>query len=171
MSWISRSFIAYDREYHCHRHLHYHPHMYFHFHFLLHLHFHIHIHFHLHPHVHFHFHPPHSHLHSLFHSHFYSHHHPYPYFHSHSLDVAVAVQLRVTVKKATKNVQLFLEHCCKTSWIAMLRVLPPTKTNLATLFIARQVRTWVVKRATSVFNWFCSNVAKRVARFLLPVLL
>ena len=28
---------------------------------------------------------------------------------------------------------------------------------------------WVVKRATSIFNSFCSNVAKQVARFLLPV--
>ena len=27
----------------------------------------------------------------------------------------------------------------------------------------------VVKRATSLFNSFCSNVAKQVARFLLPV--
>ena len=28
---------------------------------------------------------------------------------------------------------------------------------------------WVVKCATSLFNSFCSNVAKQVARFLLPV--
>jgi len=28
---------------------------------------------------------------------------------------------------------------------------------------------WVVKRATSLFNSFCSNVARQVARFLLPV--
>ena len=28
-------------------------------------------------------------------------------------------------KRATKNVQLVLQHCCKTCWIAMLRVLPP----------------------------------------------
>ena len=28
---------------------------------------------------------------------------------------------------------------------------------------------WVVKRATSLFNSFCNNVAKQVARFLLPV--
>ena len=43
--------------------------------------------------------------------------------------------------------------------------------NLATVFLARQGRTWVVKRATSLFSLFCSNVAKLVARFLLPVLL
>ena len=34
--------------------------------------------------------------------------------------------LKGTEKRATKNVQLVLQHCCKTSWIAMLRVLPPT---------------------------------------------
>ena len=43
--------------------------------------------------------------------------------------------------------------------------------NLATVFLARQGRTWVVKRATSLFNLVCSNVAKQVALFLLPVLL
>ena len=32
-----------------------------------------------------------------------------------------------TVKRATKNVQLFLQHWCKTSWIAMLRVSPSAK--------------------------------------------
>ena len=53
----------------------------------------------------------------------------------------------------------------------MLLVLPPTKTNLTTLFLAKQGRTWVVKRATSLLNLVCSNVAKQVARFLLPVLL
>ena len=30
---------------------------------------------------------------------------------------------------------------------------------------------WVVKCATSLFNLFCSNVARQVARFLLPVFL
>ena len=30
--------------------------------------------------------------------------------------------------------------------------------------------SWVVKRATSLFNSFCSHVAKQIARFLLPVL-
>ena len=36
--------------------------------------------------------------------------------------------------------------------------------NFATLFVARQVRTSVVKHATSLINSFCSNVAKQVAR-------
>ena len=31
-----------------------------------------------------------------------------------------------TVKRPTKNVLLVFHHCCKTSWIAMWRVLPPT---------------------------------------------
>ena len=31
-----------------------------------------------------------------------------------------------TEKRATKNMQLLLQHCCKTSWKAMLHVLPPT---------------------------------------------
>ena len=48
-----------------------------------------------------------------------------------------------TEKRATKSVQLVLQHYCKT--------------------------TLVIKRATSLFNSFCSNVARQVARFLLPV--
>ena len=32
---------------------------------------------------------------------------------------------KAAVKRATKNVQLVLQHSCKPSWIAMLRVLPP----------------------------------------------
>ena len=51
----------------------------------------------------------------------------------------------------------------------MLLVLPPTKTNLATLFLARKVRT-LDRGTTFLFNLVCSNVAKQVARFLLPVL-
>ena len=43
--------------------------------------------------------------------------------------------------------------------------------NLATVFLARQGRTWVVKHTTSLFNLVCSNVAKQVARFLVPILL
>ena len=37
--------------------------------------------------------------------------------------------------EATKHVQLVLQHCSKTSWIAMLHVLLPTKTNVATLLL------------------------------------
>ena len=42
-------------------------------------------------------------------------------------------------------------------------------TQLATtLFVTRQVWTWVVKHATLLFNMFCSNVAKQVACFCCP---
>ena len=39
------------------------------------------------------------------------------------------------VKRATTKVQLDLQHCCKMSWLSMLRVLPPTRKYLATLFV------------------------------------
>ena len=32
---------------------------------------------------------------------------------------------KAAVKRVTRNVQLVLQHCCKPSWVAMLRVLPP----------------------------------------------
>ena len=38
---------------------------------------------------------------------------------------------KVTLKRAKKT-QLALQHCCKTSWMAMLRVLPPTNQNCFT---------------------------------------
>ena len=44
----------------------------------------------------------------------------------------------------------------------------PKKKKLATLFVARQVATSVIKRATSLFHTFCGNVAKHVARFCCP---
>ena len=36
------------------------------------------------------------------------------------------------------------------------------------LFNAKQVWTWVIKRATLLFNMFCMNVAKQVALFCCP---
>ena len=57
-----------------------------------------------------------------------------------------------TVKRATNNVQVVLQHCCKMNWIAMLRVLLPRwKKNLETSFVARHVRTAVVKRWLHIF--------------------
>ena len=44
----------------------------------------------------------------------------------------------------------------------MLRVLPPTKNTLQPYLL------WVVKRATSLFNSFCSNVVRHVALFCCP---
>ena len=50
----------------------------------------------------------------------------------------------------------------------MLRVLPPTKKNLAALFVARQFHTSVVKSATSLLHLSCSDDAKQVFRFWNP---
>ena len=72
-------------------------------------------------------------------------------------------------KRATKNVQLVLQDCCKTSWIAMLRVLPTMFKPVNNLICCKTGLMWVVKRATSLFNSFRSNLAKQVARVLLPV--
>ena len=51
----------------------------------------------------------------------------------------------------------------------MLRVLPPKFKPVNNLICCKTGFMWMVKRATSLFNSFCSNVAKQVARFLLPV--
>ena len=64
-----------------------------------------------------------------------------------------------TVKRATKNEQFVLQHCCKTSEIAILHALPPSF-----------YRVLQKKLGCRVINSFCYNVAKQVARFLLPAL-
>ena len=56
-----------------------------------------------------------------------------------------------------KSTFFFLQHCCKTSWIAMLRISPPCN---------RWVSTSVVKLSTSLMNLFYTNVGKQVASFL-----
>ena len=71
--------------------------------------------------------------------------------------------------RATKNVQLVLQHCCKTSWIATLHILPPWFKPVNKLICCKTGLMWVVKHATLQFNSFCSNGARQVARFLLPV--
>lgn len=53
--------------------------------------------------------------------------------------------LQGTEKWATKNVQLVFPHCCKTSWIAVLRVLPPTFKPVDHLICCRTGLMWVVK--------------------------
>ena len=75
-------------------------------------------------------------------------------------------------KWATKNMQLVLQHCCRTSGITMSRVLPAPTSNLScSKSGCLRGLMWVVKCATSLFNLFCSNVARQVAHFLLPVFL
>ena len=51
----------------------------------------------------------------------------------------------------------------------MLRVLPPMVKPVNNMIFCKTGLMWVVKRATSLFNSFCSNVARQVACFLLPV--
>ena len=51
----------------------------------------------------------------------------------------------------------------------MLRVLPRMFKPVSNLICRKTGFMWVVKRTTSLFNSFGSNVAKEVARFLLPV--
>ena len=50
----------------------------------------------------------------------------------------------------------------------MLRVLPPMFKPVNNLICCKTGLMWVVKRATSLFNSFCSNVAKQVAHFCCP---
>ena len=68
------------------------------------------------------------------------------------------------------NVQPVLQHWCKTSWIAMLRVSPHTFKPVNNLICYKTGLMWVIKRATLLFNSFCSTIARKVACFLLPVL-
>ena len=51
----------------------------------------------------------------------------------------------------------------------MLCVLPPKLKPVNNLICRKTGLTWVVKHATLLFNLFCSNVARQVARFLSPI--
>ena len=68
-----------------------------------------------------------------------------------------------------QNMQLVLQHCCKTSWIAMLRVLPPMFKPVNNLICCKTGLMWVGKRPTLLVNSFCSNVARQVNYFFLPI--
>ena len=73
--------------------------------------------------------------------------------------------LKATVKRATENLQLVLPE---NELNSVLRVLPPSflpffqqkRIQIVVVFFA-----CMVKRKTSLFNSFCTNVAKQVARF------
>ena len=56
--------------------------------------------------------------------------------------------VKVRVKRATKNLQLVLQHCCKTSWTTILRVLPPTKKTLQHHYLQDRF-----ERPGSVLRW------------------
>ena len=64
---------------------------------------------------------------------------------------------------------LVLQHRCKTSWIAMLRVLPPTSNLACTKSGLLTGLNMGGKTRNNDFQLRCSNVAKQVACFLLPV--
>ena len=51
-----------------------------------------------------------------------------------------------------------------------LRVLLAAFKPVNNLICCKTGLMWVVKRATSLFNWFCSNDGRKFAFFLLPVL-
>ena len=72
---------------------------------------------------------------------------------------------KATVKRAAKNVQLVLKYCCKTSWIAIMRVLPHKFELVLQQLRLQGFISRGEKRATSLFNSFWSKVAKQVARF------
>ena len=58
-------------------------------------------------------------------------------------------------KRATKKVQLVMQHCCKASWIGMLRGLLTSFKPVNNLICCKTGLMWVVKRATSLFNSLC----------------
>ena len=74
------------------------------------------------------------------------------------------LKVRKNGQEKTRN--LFCHSAAK---LAMLRVLSLTLKPVSNLICCKTGLMWVVKRATSLFNSFCSNVARQVARFMLPV--
>ena len=80
-----------------------------------------------------------------------------------TLDSFSSYTLKSSVKRATKKRATCFATLPQNELRGMLRVVPP-------FLVARHVRTMVIKRTTSLFNSFSSNVAKQVAHFLLPVL-
>ena len=75
-------------------------------------------------------------------------------------------------KKSNKKVQLVLQHCRKTSWIAMLRALPPITNKVARYFLVggkniafqlvlqqccKSSCTFVVARFTAP-SWWCVRI-------------
>ena len=84
---------------------------------------------------------------------------------------------RICHKESSELLRLWTpdQNCQRNVWISAskkMATLPLKRSSSqpsTTLFVARQVWKWMVKRATSLFNLFCSNVARQVARFVLPV--
>ena len=74
--------------------------------------------------------------------------------------------LKVRKNGQQKTGNLFCHSAAK---LAMLCVLSLTLKPVSNLICCKTGLMWVVKRATSLFNSFCSNVARQVARFMLLV--
>ena len=70
------------------------------------------------------------------------------------------------VQRATKNVQLMLQNDLNSN-------VAPFTTHEKNLILLQDMhdRTWAVKRTKWLFHLSCSNAAKKIVRFLLPVLL
>ena len=76
--------------------------------------------------------------------------------------ISVTVSFSSFGKTGNKNVRLDLKK------ITMLCVLPPSFKPVNNLICCKTDMMWVAIRAISIFNWFCSNVARRVALFCCP---
>ena len=88
----------------------------------------------------------------------------------HRTDKTYSKGCKATVKRAAKQVQPVLQHCCKTSWLAMLRALPPTFK-----FDWQQIRlrgffTWVAKRHHRYSTRFAAKSQDRLHVFVLAIL-
>ena len=81
------------------------------------------------------------------------------------LVVVNLVKLHLT---KSKNVQLVLQHCCKMSWIAMLRILPPMFKPVNNLICCQTGLMRVVKCTTLLFNSFWSKLQDKLHIFCSP---
>ena len=75
---------------------------------------------------------------------------------------------KAAVKRATKYVQLVLQHCCKPSRIAMLRVLPPMFDPILQEIRMQGLFSWVVKRATHYSTHFAAMLQNKLRAFCCP---
>ena len=73
-------------------------------------------------------------------------------------------------KTGSKNIQLVLQYCCKTPSGKAIFYHPCSYLLTTSVTHCKAGLMRVVKRATSLFNSFGSNVAKLVACFFMPVL-
>ena len=75
---------------------------------------------------------------------------------------------KAAVKRATKYVPLVSQHCCKPSWIAMLRVLPPMFDPILQEIRMQGLFSWVVKRATHYSTHFAAMLQNKLRAFCCP---